>query len=140
MSVIQKGIGVVWGISSTGYTYTAAATVLAVKGTGQTFRRSAEKFECKDGNDETIGLVFRNEKKELTLRCYPSSTTLALAQAANVLPAPGDKFVVTDAPDPDIAGTYIVDECSKEKVNSGITSFDIKVTEYATGDLSATIS
>lgn len=139
MAVVQKALGVVWGVSSTGFTYTGSATVLNVKGTGQSFRKTAEKFECKDSNGETNGLVFFNPKKELTLRCYPSGATIAAAKTNNVLPDPGDKFVVTDADDPDVAGTYVVDECSKEKVNNGITTFDIRVTEYVS-DLSATVA
>jgi len=139
MAVIHKGIGVCWGVSSSGYTYTASATVLRVKGTGQSYRKTANKFECKNETGETNGLVFSDQRKELTLRCYPSDTTLALAKTANVLPEVGDKFVVTDADDADLAGTYVTEECSKERVNNGIATFDIRMIEYVT-DLSATIA
>jgi hypothetical protein len=136
MAVKQKGLGVVWGVSTTNQTYTGSATVLNVKHTGQSYRKSSQKFECKDNNGETNGLVFFDARKELTLRCYPSGATLAAAKTNNVLPDPGDKFVVTDADDPDVAGTYVVEECSKEKVNNGITTFDIRIIEYVS-DLSA---
>lgn len=139
MSVIQKGIGVAWGVSSSGFTYTASATVLKVVPTGQSFRKTSKNFECSNKDGETNGKVFFDQRQTLTLRCYPSDTTLALANTANVLPAPGDKFVVTDANDPDIAGTYVVEECGKERVNNGITTFDITIIEYV-ADISATIS
>lgn len=140
MAVKQKGIGVVWGVSSSAYSYTGSATVLTVKSTGQSYRKSAQKFECKDANGETNGLVFFDARQELTLRVYPSAATIAAAKTANVLPAPGDKFTVTDSDDPDVAGTtYVVDECSKEKVNNGITTFDVRMTEYV-NDVSADVA
>ena len=40
MGVTQKGIGVAWGITDTGYTYTGSATALAVKGTEQEIGRA----------------------------------------------------------------------------------------------------
>ena len=140
MSVIQKGIAVAWGISSSGYTYTGSATALNVRATGQTLRKSADSEECRDLNGEVVGKVFFNQVSELQLRVYPSAATLALAKTANVLPAIGDKFVVTDADDSEIAGTtYIVEDSSKTRTNNAKVEFDITVRKYAT-DISATIA
>jgi hypothetical protein len=139
MAVIQKALGVCWGVAGTGFTYTGAATVLAVKNNGEDYKRSADKHEVKDGNGEVIGLVFNNQQEELTLRVYPYGSTLANANTANVLPAIGDKFVVIAADDAEIAGNYIVESCGKARTIDGHATFDITVRAYAS-DLSATVS
>lgn len=134
MSVRQKAIGVAWGISSSAFTYTGAATVLKAKGVSQSFRKQSDVVEVKDQNGEVNGLVFFNQSKELTLRVYPSDTTIALAKtAAGTMGMElGDKFAVTDADDPDIAGTtYVVTALGKERVQDNIVFFDITVKEFA---------
>lgn len=139
MPAIQKGLGVCWGVAGTAFTYTGAATVLNVKNNGEDFKKSADKHEIKDGSGDVIGLVFTNQQEELSLRVYPSGSTLAAANTNNVLPSIGDKFVVTAADDAEIAGNYVVEACGKQRTIEGHTTFDITLRAYAT-DLSATVS
>jgi len=139
MAVIQKALGVCWGVAGTGFTYTGSATALNVKNNGESYKKSAEVSEMKDGNGETIGLVVRNPVEELTLRVYPSGATLEAANTNNVLPAIGDKFVVTAANDAEVAGTYVVVGCSKERTIDNQVTFQIDVKAWST-DLSATVS
>lgn len=142
MPVIQKGMGVAWGVTTSGYTYTGSATTLNVKTTEQNLTRDAELVEIKDGNGETTGLVFFNPTTEITLRVYPfNATTLSgAATAGAVLPAVGDKFAITDASDASIAGSdYVVIRVGKTRSQGAQVEFDITVKKYAV-DLSATIS
>lgn len=139
MAVIQKAIGVCWGVAGTAFTYTGAATVLNVKNNGESYKRAADLTELKDGNGETVGLVFRNPTEELTLRVYPSGATLAAANTNNVLPAIGDKCVVTAGDDADIAGNYVITACGKERSIDAQVTFELSLKAWAT-DLSATVT
>lgn len=145
MAEIQKGIAVVWGISTAAFTFTGTASALTAATsqlTGQTVRRSARKVEVSNKVGETIGLVYVNPIDELDLEIFPSDTTLSLAKTANVLPSPGDKLaiaVTTGDVDTNITGNWIVEECSKMKKSDNYVSFTVKLIKYAT-DLSATIS
>jgi|LakMenEpi03Aug12_release.lakeMendotaPanAssembly.Ray.scaffolds.fasta_scaffold12696_10 hypothetical protein len=141
MAVTQKGMGVAWGITTSGYTYTGAATTLNVKSLEQSLTRDAEMVEVKDANGEAAGLVFFNPTSELTLRVYPfNATTLSgAATAAAALPAVGDKFVITDASDASIAGDYVVMRVGKTRSSGAQVEFDLTVKKWAT-DLSATIT
>lgn len=140
MAVVQKGIAVAWGLTSSGYAYSASATALNIKGIEQSLTKDAQLFESKDNNGETNGLVFFDPTKEIGLRCYPSNTTIATAKtAAAVLPAIGDKFTITDADDATIAGDYVVMRVSKTKTVNGRCEFDIAIKQWAT-DLSATVA
>lgn len=142
MAVQQKGIGVAWGITSSGYAGTTHAGVgyaLTTRATGQTLRKSADSEECRDLNGEVVGKVFFNQTSELTLRVYPSGVSISAANTANVLPAIGDKMIVTDASDSDIAGTYLVEDCSKTRTNNAKVEFDVTLRRYPT-DISAPIT
>lgn len=139
MAVTQKGIGVAWGITTSGYT--SAGSAVAVKTTEQSLTKDAEMVEIKDGNGEAAGLVFFNPTSELTLRVYPfHATTLAGAtSAAAALPAVGDKFVITDASDASIAGDYVVLRVGKTRSQGAQVEFDLTVKKWA-ADLSATMT
>lgn len=139
MSVRQKAIGVAWGILTTqGYAVGAGAAVLKANPLGNAFRKTAQIFEVPDGNGEPRGLVSWDPRSNLQLEVYPSDTTIALAKtAAGTLGiAILDKFVITDADDPDIAGTYLVMEVGKTRRVGQMVTFDITLTEFAV-DLSA---
>lgn len=141
MAVTVKGMGVAWGITTSGYTYTGSATTLAVKTTEQSLTKDAEMVEIKDANGEAAGLVFFNPTSEVTLRVYPfhASSLSSAATAAAALPAVGDKFVITDASDASLAGNYVVMRVGKTRSAGAQVEFDITVKAWAT-DLSTTIS
>lgn len=141
MAVVQKGMGVAWGVTTSGYTYTGSATALAVKTTEQSLTKDAELVEVKDGNGETAGLVFFNPTSEVTLRVYPfhASSLSSAATAGATLPAVGDKFVITDASDASMAGDYVVMRVGKTRSQGAQVEFDLTVKKWAT-DLSATVS
>ena len=141
MGVTQKGIGVAWGITDSGYTYTGSATALAVKATEQNLSKDAEVDESKDpSTGSTIGVTFFNPTQEVTLRVYPYGASLSAATtAAAALPSIGDKFVVTNSGDAAVAGNYITMKVSRMRKVGGKAEFDITIKQWDS-DLSATIS
>lgn len=118
MSVIQKGVGVKWGVAGT--TYAAVGYTLGQTYTGRTITQGADMEEHMDENGETKGLTFKNGSKECQIEFYFSAATLAAAKTnAAVLPVPGTKFTVTDASDSLAAGDYVITASSRAEQNAG---------------------
>jgi hypothetical protein len=132
-----KGLGVVFGISST--FNTIAGSAVTWKTTGQSITKEAETVIVKDKDGETKGMVIYDPRDVMGMTVYPHGTSLALAKTANSLPDIGDVATLTDADDSDVTGNYVVTSSGKSKSNTDVTSFDVEVTKYAT-DISATIS
>jgi len=134
MAVRQKAIGVAWAITSTAFAAgTGAGTALKIKPTGESYKKLADSVETKDKNGEVNGKVYFNQREELTLRVYPSDATIAGAKGAGGTMglAIGDRFTITDADDPDIAGSYLVEDVSKERVIDNIVTFEVMLRAYA---------
>ncbi len=134
-----KGLGVVFGVSSASITIAGSASTSDFKITGQSFSKEAETVMVKDKDGETKGMVVYDPRDVLGLTVYPHGTSLANAKTANSLPDIGDKCVIADSDDSDIAGTYVVTSSAKSKSNTDVTSFDVEATKYST-DISTTIS
>jgi hypothetical protein len=132
-----KGLGVVFGISST--FNTIAGSAVTWKTTGQSISKEAETVVVKDKDGETKGMVIYDPRDVMGMTVYPHGTSLALAKTANSLPDIGDVATLTDADDSDVTGNYVVTSSSKSKSNTDVTSFDVEVTKYST-DISTTIS
>ena len=140
MAVSQRGIGVAWGITDSGYTNSGSA--MSVYATEQNVNKDAEFDESKDPTTgSTIGITIFNPTKEVTLRVYPYSTTLALAKtAAATLPAIGDKFSIANSDSTDVAkGDYLVMKVSRMRKVGGKAEFDVTLKQWDS-DITATIS
>jgi len=159
---VQKGLGVVFGISSTGiilktvasssassWTDNDHSTSSGAKGkwrfTGQSVSKAGETVQLRDESGATIGQVISDRNREISLTCYPSGSTLAKANAANVLPAIGDRAVVKEPHgantfDGDLGSkaqsssyryhNYIVTSASKAKSQSDVVSFDVTLQRF----------
>ncbi len=149
-----KGKGVVFGITTSGFKFTAIGQsedrALSVNQTAQTLRLEAEINKYKDADGDDVGAVVYNQTKRLTLECYPvasdgaidtgSGTGTVTSAAANDLPQPGEKCVITEpgsGGDTEIAGNYMVENCEKSKSNTEIATFTLELTNSATNDYSA---
>ena len=147
-----KGKGVVFGITSSGFKFTALGVAfdrdLSLEPTGQTLRHEAEIIKFKDKSGEDVGAVVFNKSKRLTLNCYPVDSVTAIdtgdgttgtqtAAQSNNLPDPGEKCVITDGTDAEIAGNWMVESCEKAKSNGEITTFTIEFSNSVTNDYSA---
>lgn len=140
-SPVQKGLAVAWGISSTGYTYTGAATVLAVHATEQSTTKDAKMTESADPvTGATLGIVFYDFTKEIQLRVYPKGSSLANAvTAAAAVPDVGDKFAITDANDAVAAGNYVVMKAGRTRKVGDKVEFDLTIKQWE-NDLTTTAS
>lgn len=142
-TVTQKGLAVAWGITSSGYTYTGTATVLAVHATEQSLTKDAKMTESADPvTGSTLGIVFYDFTNEVQLRVYPKGSGLTAAtNAAMALPAIGDKFCIIDADTAvGASGTgtpYVVMKVGRTRKVSDKVEFDITIKAYET-DLSTT--
>jgi len=147
-TVTQKGLAVAWGITSTGYTYTGAATVLAVHATEQSLTKDAKMTESADPvTGATLGIVFYDFTNEVQLRVYPKGSGLTAAtNAAMALPAIGDKFCIIDTDTavgasgtgtPGTGTPYVVMKVGRTRKVSDKVEFDITIKAYET-DLSTT--
>jgi hypothetical protein len=122
-----KGLGVVFGQSSTGviiktvasssagaYVTSDFSSASGSKGrwrfNSQGVTKAAETVQLKDEAGATIGQVISDKNREVSLTCYPTGTTLAKAKAGNVLPGIGDRCIVKE---PFVANTYDADIGSK---------------------------
>tara|TARA_R100001129_G_scaffold184157_2_gene168364 strand:- start:1123 stop:1554 length:432 start_codon:yes stop_codon:yes gene_type:complete len=132
----QKGKGVVFGVTSTGFAFGATASgasALGIEPNSQTIRQEAEITRFKDADGDDVGAVVYNQTKRLTLNAYPSGTTLAAANTANNLPTPGQACVITDGTDTEAAGNWMVESCEKAKSNTEITTFTLELVNAVTG-------
>lgn len=101
MAVSQSGIGVVWGISTSSGSGTAGQITL---GTGigrivsETITNDSKNVEHLNGNGELVGVTFYDNRTQIELEVYPSSTTISNARdAANACPLPGSAVILADA-------------------------------------------
>lgn len=141
-SPVQKGLAVAWGITSTGYTYTGSATVLAVHATEQSLTKDAKMTESGDPiTGATVGLVFYDFTQEVQLRVYPKGSSLANAvSSAIAIPDVGDKFAVTDSSDTAVAATtYVVMKAARTRKVGDKVEFDLTIKKWE-NDLSTTAS
>ena len=112
------GIGLVWGISTTGFAYTAAADVHI---TGQDWGREGSMTEVKGQDGNTKQVYFSDAKQTLSVKCWPSGTSADTTATPNI----GELVTITDSGDADIAGAWACESASKTKSNEGHTEFTI---------------
>jgi len=127
-----KGLGVVFGQSSTGviiktvasssagaYVTSDFSSASGSKGrwrfNSQGVTKAAETVQLKDEAGATIGQVISDKNREVSLTCYPTADTLARAKTSNALPGIGDRCIVKE---PHAANTYDVDIGSKAESTS----------------------
>ena len=134
MAEKQFGIAVVWGTSTTGYTKAGFAIKLGTE--EQTYRKAADQDETRTSAGEYANVTLYGGTEELTLRVYPTDTTIALAKTANLLPGIGDEMKVIDAEDLDIGAaatgkSYMVAECGKTRSPAAKVTFDVTLRRFA---------
>lgn len=101
MASVQKGtVGVAWSLV-TGATATGMGT-FTVQGADYSIESELKEIKGADGAVKTI--IHSNARETLTLDVIPSGATIALAKAANVMPAIGADVAVTDADDTELVG------------------------------------
>jgi hypothetical protein len=132
MATIQKGLGVVWGISSTPLAIGTGVIVF----TSQTVGSESDEVEHRNSLGEVAGITTFNVRETLEATVYPSSTTapnntIAAAVSANVLPKAGSNLVIVDSADADVGKTWHVVSATKTKSNEDKVSFNVSLRRYA---------
>ena len=122
-----KGLGVVFGQSSTGVIIKTVASATPTSWTtvdhsvvgatdgrwrfnSQGVTKAAETVQLRDEAGATIGQVISDKNQEVALTCYPTADTLARAKTSNALPKIGDRCIVKE---PHAANSYDADIGSK---------------------------
>lgn len=133
MAETQRGVGVVWGISTTDVNYTGSGTLRIQS---ETFNRTADSDETRDEYGEVINVTTYNQQQELQLSVVPSGSTMAAAKTSNIVPTPGEKISIVDADDTTIGAAssgkdYMVVSASMNKTNTGKTTIEMTIKRWA---------
>lgn len=118
-----RGVGVNFGISSSLAGVTGVFQTL-----DHTYRSDAEIVQ--DGSGESVAKVYYNASQEASFT-YVATGTNGVANATVTVPTIGSLLVVTDAGYTAIAATtWLVDEVSVAKSNTGAARVTCKLTKY----------
>ncbi len=140
--VAKASVAVFWGLGAS----------LAATGSGMgtylpqsaDFDVEAEEVSVADYKGETTAVVFFDQKEMLKMEVIPSSTTIALAKAASILPAPGTIITVVDTDDTEVAGAttsaYIFVRGSKRRSNKDVCKLTFEMRRHVANQVSTVIS
>jgi hypothetical protein len=90
------GSGVVFGIETTGGTFTGFTGTLLWQ--DENFENASDLYEVRHGNGDVVGACFYNQTENFTFTVLPSGATMTAARSANVLPSPGMKMSIIASP------------------------------------------
>ena len=128
MAQISKGEAIVWGVSTTNMTGFSAAVSGGYTFTGEDLSFEATKDEFRDESGDVKTVVFRDGRKTLSLKCYPSATSGSTASATTT-PLAGEEVTLVSG-DSDYNGEWICESCTKSRKQDGIVEFDISLIKY----------
>jgi hypothetical protein len=135
MSQIQKGVAVVWGISSSPVVIGTGSAVV----TSQTFGSESDEVEHRNSLGAVVGITTFNRRQTMELTVYPSNTSITNIGTSNILPKAGETVKVIDAADSDvgIAGSppdggkeWHVVSATKTKSNEDKMTFNLSLRRY----------
>ncbi len=126
MATIAGQVGVAWGLSATGISYTGSATV---NSSGEDHTKEADSVEVKDNAGDVVGVYYYNYRDTLSLKCFPATADGSVATDATT-PEIGSKVTLVAA-DGDIAGDWVATGVSKSRKTDGIVEFDLSLTKWA---------
>lgn len=121
----QKGIAVIWGVGST----TNITNFGTYKLQTRDYSRKAEKYQSKDENGETKGIVFYEYTERATFRYIPNATSGSAVTP--VLPSIGDSFSIPDSTLTQISGAgWIVEDAGFKGTNESALAADVEAWRY----------
>lgn len=131
MATIAGQVGVAWGLSTSGITYTGSGVVLP---SGEDHTKEADSVEVKNQAGDVVGVYYYNYRDTLSLKAFPATTDGSVATDATT-PEIGSKVTLVAA-DTDIAGDWVATGVSKSRKTDGIVEFDLSLTKWANMTLS----
>jgi hypothetical protein len=133
MSQIQKGVGVVWGISSSPVVIGTGSAVV----TSQTFGSESDEVEHRNALGAVVGITTFNRRQTMELTVYPSAESIALVTSSNshILPKAGETVKVIDTADLDVGAAsagkeWHVVSATKTKSNEDKMTFNLSLRRY----------
>jgi len=137
MPSIQKGtFAIAWSLATTISGATAGFGTCTVQSVD--YAAEAENKGIRHADGLTKCLVFFDHAESCTVEVIPSSTTKALAQAANVLPTIGGDADIADSLDSEIVGStagltrWHVMSARKRKTTDGEPRLTFELKRYET--------
>lgn len=143
MAATVKGLAIVWAVN--GITFTAGIVSATTGAETQSLNlvRSSNRVDIMNDIGETVGEVYVNGKKEITVKAVPShASAISSAQtsADAWTPAPGTKMTIADAEGTIIDGDYNLDEATLDADNQSPRTVTIKMHKFDANDVTATIT
>lgn len=124
MANIYKGIGIHWGVSSSGCT---AFGTMKLQTRDHTLKSESETI--KDADGVTVSKIYYDPTQECTFEYIPSGASGGAVTPT--LPACGDVITVTDSAYTQVASTaWLVDDVSTKSSNTGVMRVTVKCTRY----------
>ena len=91
---IQRGVAVVWGVTTSGYECDGVACNFRLEEEDLSLARQVEEhFDGATGS--VVGETYYRLLTTYRFRVYPSASTIALVEADNMLPPPGSEMTVS---------------------------------------------
>jgi hypothetical protein len=125
MANVYTGVGIHWGVGSSGIT---SFGTFKLQTTDHTKKSKVE--EITDGDGNTVGKVYYDLMEEGTFEYIP--TGVSSGSITPTLPNVGDKFTVTDTVYTQLAATnWLVDEVNIKRSNTSAMKVSVKCSKYA---------
>lgn len=137
MAETVKGVGIVWGVNG----ITCTAGIVSANNAAQiqsfNFDRTSDTAQIRNGDGETVGKVFYDGKKVLSLTVIPSAATLSAAatSADSWTPAPGTRVVMADADGAILEGAYNLLSAKLRGTNTEARMADIELESFDANDV-----
>ncbi len=148
MAVTIKGTGVVWGAdgfsAKTEYAVAGASTQSTTY-TGIpssiTYTRDSQKFDLLDENGETVGQIFYNLKKTLSVTVTPTGSTISSAQSrlSDWMQAAGQQITIADS-EGNTADNYNLISAVENRAQDGATTVDLVMEAFDANEVTTEIA
>jgi len=137
MAELVKGLGVRWGVNGIAYTGGIVSATTAAKIQSMNTDRTSEKKDITNESGETVGQVFYNAKRSVTITVVPvgsSTVGSGLGEAGTSadahMPAPGTKLDVTDSKGTIIDDSYNILSAKMRLSNTDVAMIDIELESF----------
>lgn len=132
MAETQRGVGVVWGITTSSTPFTGTGTF---RHQSQQFSRTSDSDETRDSDGDVINVTTYNQQEELQMTVVPSGATLVAARSSNIVPTPGSRVQIIDTLDTEVGASspgkdYMVVSASKSKSNTGKSTIEMTLKRW----------
>src|SRR5688572_11420250 len=137
-----KGLGVRWGVSGVTFTAGIVSTSNEQQIQSVNINRICDTQEIRDGAGDTVGKVFYNQKRELSISVIPShASTIAGARTSldNHMIPPGTLVTIVDTEGASIdasnGGKFNLISARQGLTNTGVAVVDLELEQFTAHDM-----